>query len=272
MKKGKVFFVLIMLFTLNILFAYNADIKASYKNGIPILLYHHVSDEKTDLPELTASSKEFDYQMKKLKDNGFSTITIEDLIKYMSNKFVILPEKPIVITFDDGYEDNYTYAFPILKKYNFKATVFMVGVNIDANNRLSKKQMQEMAAYGIDFGSHSITHSSLTSLDEKELHKEIKKSKKQIEQVINKEVVIFSYPYGNYDLNVLEKTQFNYKGAVTVLPGPAKSNYDNIFLLRRIPIFYDTDFEKLFELINENKAKEALLDYSPAINKKSFAE
>ena len=156
--------------------------------------------------------------------------------------------------------------------FRSKATIFLVGVNIDANNRLSKKQMREMAAYGIDFGSHSITHSSLTSLDEKELHKEIKKSKKQIEQVINKEVVIFSYPYGNYDLNVLEKTQFNYKGAVTVLPGPAKSNYDNIFLLRRIPIFYDTDFEKLFELINKNKAKEALLDYSPAINKKSFAE
>ena len=267
MQKSKIFLFLIVCFILNIYFTYNFQINASYKNGVPILLYHHVSDEKTDLPELTISSKVFDYQMKTLKNHGFTPITSEILLNYMSGKTVVMPEKPIVITFDDGYEDNYSYAFPILKKYNFKATIFMVGVNIDAQERLSKKQMLEMSQYGIEFGSHSITHSSLISLNQKELIKEIKNSKKQIEKVIKKEVSLFAYPYGDYNLNVLESTQFNYKGAVTVLPGPVKSNYDNVYLMRRIPIFNDTDFEKLFELINENKPKESLLDYSPIINK-----
>ncbi|MDL2280928.1 polysaccharide deacetylase family protein [Selenomonadales bacterium OttesenSCG-928-I06] len=272
MKKTNITFLLVTFFALNLLFFYNSNTEASYKNGIPILLYHHVSDEKTALPELTVSSEEFDYQMKKLKDSGFSTITTEELLNYMSNKQVRLPEKPIVITFDDGYEDNYTYAFPILKKYNFKATIFMVGVNIDANKRLSTQQMKEMVNYGIEFGSHSITHSSLPALNKTELIKEIKNSKKQIEQVIKKEVSLFSYPYGDYNLNVLESTEFNYKGAVTVLPGPVKSNYDNVFLMRRIPIFNDTDIEKLFDLINKNQAKESLLDYSPTINKKLVKE
>ena len=115
--------------------------QAQYSNGIPVLLYHHVSDDKTELPELTVTTAEFERQMALLHGAGFSTISPSQLNAYMEEKMVSLPAKPILITFDDGYDDNYFNAFPVLKRFGFSSVIFMVGVNIDREKRLSSQQI-----------------------------------------------------------------------------------------------------------------------------------
>ena len=246
-----------------------ASAQDKIQNGIPILLYHHISDKTTDLPDLTLSSKAFERQIRKLSWAGFETISVAQLLDYMSGKKVNLPEKPVFISFDDGYADNYSYAFPILQKYKFKATIFMVGVNINAPDRLSAQEMREMSAAGFDFGSHSVTHSDLTKLSPGAVGQEIQSSKKAIEEVIGKEVRIFSYPYGFYNVAAWEQTDFaGLEGAVTVLSGLSKRGYDNIYLMRRVPIFLYTDFDLVLQNLKENKPKTFLLDYLPTFEDK----
>lgn len=235
---------------------------AQYQNGIPVLLYHHVSDDDSDMPELTLAPAEFDRQLQALKQNGFETISLDDLLSYMRGEAVRLPAKPVVISFDDGYTDNYTNAFPLLKKYDFKAAIFMVGINFDRKNRLSSQQIREMADGTFTVGAHSMTHPDLSALPEKSLQAEVTGSKQKAEQVTHKETKYFAYPGGFYTLAALEAVEeAGYQGAFTVLSGLNKSGKDNMFLLRRIPVFASTDFERLLVLLNENRPKTSLLDY-----------
>jgi peptidoglycan/xylan/chitin deacetylase (PgdA/CDA1 family) len=262
----KLFRVFLLLILFNVFFfpGSPASFAGNFPNGIPVLLYHHVTDEKTHLPKLTVSTEVFDMQLARLKQAGFETITADDLIGYMSGKGAALPAKPVLISFDDGYDDNYFNAFPILKKYGFRATIFMVGVNIDASHRLSAKQIKEMSEYGIDFGAHSVTHRDLTSIAPSELRKETRKSKAAIEKITGKKVKLFSYPYGIYNLPVWEDVEFaGFDGAVTTLSGLTKKDFDNIYLMRRITILKNTDFDNLFGKLDNNHQKKLLLDYWP---------
>lgn len=237
---------------------------AQYLNGIPVLLYHHVSEEKTELPHLTVTPAEFERQMAMLKSAGFETVSPEKFVAYMRGQSVELPEKPIMITFDDGYEDNYTRAFPILKEHGFTAVIFMVGVNVDREKRLSTRQIQEMSEYGIAFGGHTLTHRDLTTLPENELKHEIGDIKKKLRQITSRDIALFSYPYGYYNLKTWEKTEgADYQAAFTVLPGLNTPDRDNIYLLRRIPMYSTTDFDTLFKLLDANKVKSKLLEYTP---------
>lgn len=237
---------------------------AQYVNGIPVLLYHHVSSEKTDLPHLTVTPAEFEYQLAMLKAAGFETIEPEAFLAYMRREPVELPAKPLLITFDDGYEDNYRYAFPLLQQYGFKAVIFIPGVNIDRPKRLSSEQIREMAAYGIVFGGHSVSHKNLTGLSGRELEWEVKEVGKALKKVTARPAELFSYPYGYFNLSTWEEAvAAGYEAAFTVLPGLNSPDRDNIYLLRRIPIYSDTNFPALFTLLDNNQAKTKLLEYAP---------
>ncbi|SDF09058.1 polysaccharide deacetylase family protein [Sporomusa acidovorans] len=247
---------------LPVLFATNAY--AQYSNGIPVLLYHHINDDNSDLPNLTVTPAEFERQIVMLKNAGFETISPEDFMAYMRQEPVALPDKPILITFDDGYEDNYTYAFPILKKYSFKAVIFVPGVNINKHKRLSGSQMREMSAYGIRFGGHSVNHRDLTALEGRELQHEVQDVQRDIRQVTAKTPELFAYPYGYFNLRTWEATSSaGYQAAFTVLPGLNTPERDNVYLLRRVPIYNTTDFNALFKLLDANQPKSKLLEYSP---------
>lgn len=260
------FLLVIFVFTVSVA-------SAQYNNGIPVLLYHHVSQDKTDLPGLTVTPDEFSRQMTMLKQAGFETISPKTLIAYMRQEPVTLPPKPIMITFDDGYEDNYTEAFPILKQVGFSAVVFMTGVNVDREMRLSQKQIKEMSDNGIYFGGHSFTHRDLTTLKGKELYRETEDVKKLIQWVTKKDVDVFAYPFGYFTLDAWEATEAaGYQAAFTVLPGLNKPEQDNEFLLRRIPIYNNTDFAVLFKLLDANRPKTKLLEYTPYYRNEQTAE
>lgn len=239
---------------------------AGGEEGIPVLLYHHVGNDDGGLPRLTVTAAEFERQLRLLQQAGFESITPAQLVAYMHGRQVSLPEKPIMFTFDDGYDDNYVNAVPVLKKYGFTAVFLVVGINVDSDRRLSARQVRAMAQTGFSVGGHSMTHRDLTQLNDRELRREIRVNKRQLEQIAGQPAVLFSYPYGYYNLPVWEVAEASgYQGAFTVLSGLNKPGRDHVFLLRRIPIFDTTDFELLLTRLNRPPTPAKLLDYLPEV-------
>ena len=214
------------------------------------------------MPSLTVSTTEFTRQLRLLRTYGFQTITPEQLGAFMRGERVAMPAKPILITFDDGYIDNYTQAFPILKEVGYCATIFMVGINFDRANRLSSLQIREMTASNLSIGAHSMTHPNLTKLSGTELRHEVAGSKQTAERIVRTEVGYFAYPGGFYNLAALEAVEAaGYQGAFSVLPGLNRPERDHLYLLRRIPIFRTTDFDQLLARLETIPQKPSLLDY-----------
>ena len=176
---------------------------------IPILLYHSINNDKSNL---SLSLDDFEKQLKFLNKNGFQTISFDGIDK---NK-----KKQIIITFDDGYKDTYQFALPILKKYNFKATCFLVSNLIGKKNSwdslrddfISKDLMNtddinEWIKNGMLIGSHSHNHDDLTKLNKFDLEKDLDFSKKTLEDKFGIEINNFCYPFGRVNKYVYESVK-----------------------------------------------------------------
>lgn len=164
--------------------------------GIPILYYHSVSpsanNEVIITPELLRSELQY------LKNEGYTTLTLKDLSDYLLNNSPV-PSKSIVITFDDGYMDNYNNAFPILKELEMNATIFCITSKLDGSYYLSPDAIKEMSNYGIDIQSHTINHPKLDSLTYDKQLAELKESKQALESITGKPVTSIAYPFGNFN-------------------------------------------------------------------------
>lgn len=163
------------------------------EDGIPILMYHHIDnppkDEKNK--KLWVRVEKFNQQMAYLRRHGFSSITFKDLMRHI-REGSLLPKNPVIITFDDGAENIYTNGFPILKKYGFKACLFLIA----EQSTLNVNQLKEMQEYGIEVGSHTKTHPNLLEIRSDKIRDEILGSKKILEERLNTKIIVFAYPYG----------------------------------------------------------------------------
>ncbi len=216
-------------------------------------MYHMVSNHKktAKFNGLRVEPIEFEKQIKYLIDNNWTFFTISELIEQKEK----LPEKSIAITFDDGYEDNFTNAFPILKRYDVKATIYIV---IDRHDRewsskrkeknstgelknepkLFDEQIVELINSGlIEIGSHTMTHDNLPTLNKQQKIDEIKNSKIEIEKKFNIKCNSFCYPFGLYDKEDIQivKDSF-YTNATTTQKGIDDLTKLNLFELKRITI------------------------------------
>ena len=205
--------------------------------GVPVLNYHQV-EQKNGNP-LTLWPDQFEAQMAYLADEGYTTITIDEMMDALDHG-TPLPEKPVIITFDDGYADNYEYAYPILKKYGFKATIFLIYDFTNAYpNYLTWEQIDEMKQSGlIRFESHTMTHANLAELDSAdELRHEIADSHDLLSEKIGYDMHYIAYPGGRVNPEIEEMTRAaGYRGGFTVhygLSTPAEGRYQ----MDRIPIF-----------------------------------
>ncbi len=174
-----------------------------YNNeSVPVLMYHSIGKAKFN--PYVVSTDRFNLDMQYLNENGFTTLSTDELYDFMANNKPI-PKKSVLITFDDGYEDNYTNAFPILKKYNFKATIFVITSTIDKSKHyLSSAQLKEMQSNGIDIESHTNLHDKLGTYSYDAQIKTLKISKQYIEKTLNKTVKYISYPFGSYNSDTLK--------------------------------------------------------------------
>lgn len=214
-------------------------IKENDTSEIPILYYHSVSDNIFGIKELFVSVREFEEQMKFLNDNGYTPISFGQL----DNLGNI--EKPVIITFDDGYENNYLEAYPVLKKYGFKAVIFVCTDFIGGSSMLKEHQIREMSDL-VSFQSHTLSHPDLTKLNADKLHYELSESKKVIEGMTGEEVYAFAYPTGYYNKNVIEAVKKYYKYAVLNVGGLYVNGVDN-YEIKRVYIPRGLDIKSFRE-------------------------
>jgi len=220
---------------------------------VPILVYHSV---RPYYPGITKLVKEFtvppdifDDQLKYLRDNGFTPITPNDLTNYLvAGK--ALPQKPFMITLDDGWRNQFRYAFPILKKYNDPGVFYIYSNVIDKKVFLTWDEVKNMANANMIIGSHTKSHPELPKIvDDKVLRQEIVDSKKIIEAKTGKPVDDFAYPFGEYNDHAVDLVvQAGYKSARGV-HGCVQQSKEILFTL--CGIIVTGDFNRFVALINQ---------------------
>lgn len=214
------------------------------KKEIPILCYHGVLDNPWGAATLFVKVEEFDKQMKYLNDNGYTPIFVSEI------EDAGLYEKPIIITFDDGYSDVYNYAYPILQKYNFKSTFFVVGGFIGGDVYINQDMLKEMSNSGlIEIGSHTASHPKLNTLDKEGIEYEFKNSKEVLESIIKKDITTIAYPSGLYNQDVLDMAQKYYDYGVSTDWGKENSININKYSLKRLYVYREYDLEQFKYLL-----------------------
>lgn len=205
--------------------------------SLPILMYHSINTDPKNT--LMVAPAVFDAEMKHLKDAGYHAISFADLYD-AENGGDPLPAKPVLITFDDGYEDNYVSAYPVLQKYHLKGTIFIITSYVGGKHTLSWDQILEMHRSGvIEIGAHTKTHLDMPTLSKSQQTDEIAGSKAILEQKLGEPVLSFAYPAGRYnDVTVEVTREAGFAFAVTTKPGFASAK-QGLLTLDRVRVSGD---------------------------------
>lgn len=218
------------------------------QRGVIVLHYHAINDFEGKESLISIPQEDFAWQLNYLKNAGYTVVSIEEAFDYL-NEGRKLPPKPVTITFDDGYQDNYEHALPLLKEHGYPATIFMVTGEIGGTNSWdATKGFQELALLGweeireleennVTIMPHSVNHLNLTKLAEEDRTKELLKSKEVLEKQLGGRKEYFAYPYGSLNQDVVEAVKAaGYKGAFTSSPGTNIYGKTDIFRIRRMPV------------------------------------
>jgi len=224
------------------------------KYDIPVIMYHRVinNPENEGVYGTYIYEDMFKKHLQYLKDKNYTVITFKDLDKIGWRNRFEKDKKYIFITFDDGYKDNYELAFPILKEFGFKATIFLMGSStynewdVKAGGEkefplMSVEMIKEMQDYGIEFGAHTFNHPKLNTLSNEEIEYQIVDAKKPLEEKIGKEIITFAYPYGilnDYAKEMAKKAGYTF--ALATDSGSVCLS-DDLYQIRRIAIFPNTN-------------------------------
>ena len=223
-------------------------------NGVPILMYHYIRvnpDRRDKLgyglsvtPDLFRAHVEF------LNERGYHAITMRDLTAMLDAK-ILPPEKSIVLTFDDGYRDAYTEAWPVLKQYGFSATLYVVTDFLEQGPYLTRPQVRELHDSGIEIASHSLSHLNLPTLSTQRITREIFDSRAILQEVIGAPVTNFCYPSGKYN-EAIERVvrAAGYGSATTVEHGIIRGN-ENRMAMPRVRMYGGIGLSSFANLIGE---------------------
>jgi peptidoglycan/xylan/chitin deacetylase (PgdA/CDA1 family) len=220
-------------------------------------MYHALAETPSVISVLP---KVFAWQMQWLHKNGYQAVSLGRLVDYLIGD-AELPERSIVITFDDGFAGVFTNAFPVLQQYGFSATVFLVSNYCGKDNYwpgqpttvprlplMTWSQIREMDRHQIEFGGHTANHPPLHQLSIPEIENEVLNSKLELESQLGHSINMFAYPYGQYNAAVKSIVGQVYRGAVTTRLGMVQTDADPLEL-QRIEMLY-LNHPRVFGLIN----------------------
>lgn len=212
----------------------------------PILMYHRIGHRPGD--KNTVSPERFELQLQYLEDHKFTTFTLSDWYQKVHNG-VKIPEKSVILTFDDGYRDNWELAMPLLLRYGCTATVFMISSLVGKTNLWEKKELRqgvkmmeaehlrEWTRGGMEVGSHGVAHCRVTTFNEEELKKETLHSKQILEEITGEKVNFFCYPNGSFNEIVVKVLQeMGYWGSVAIYENASWNEPVKWFALPRIRV------------------------------------
>jgi peptidoglycan/xylan/chitin deacetylase (PgdA/CDA1 family) len=206
----------------------------SWTRPVPILLYHVIANPPAtaQLPELFVDPKTFTAQMKWLKSNGYTAVSLNQVYDswFKEGK---LPDKPVVLTFDDGYRGDYVYARPTLRRLHWPGDLNMLVKNL--GGELSDRMIQQLIDDGWELDAHTISHLDLTTLSGAGLNREVAGSRGILQRRFHQPVNFFCYPAGKFDAATIGAVrQAGYLGATTELPGDASRT--DMYQLHRIRV------------------------------------
>jgi peptidoglycan/xylan/chitin deacetylase (PgdA/CDA1 family) len=209
--------------------------------AVPVLMYHHVGEipsgasHRRLLEDLTVSTADFERQMRCLVDNGFAVIPASRVAQAVRDGGA-LPAKAVAITFDDGYQDVFDNAFPILRKYRLPATLFVVTGTVGTPGHVTWDELRAMAGQGIECGSHTVNHLDLTTLSSEQVAFQLVESRREIREMLGNRTLDFAYPAGEYNGSVVAQVRREgYHAAWRKEGGPVKPG-DDLYLLPRMRV------------------------------------
>ena len=227
---------------------------AKARGGIPVVMYHRIVDAPPEGSRhgIWVTRESFAAQLASLARRGYATITFRDVAAFLDGAGS-LPRRPIILTFDDGYADNCANALPLLRRHGMTGVVFLVADPRVTTNAwdaaagepqvplLGGDQVHEMQAYGIEFGSHTMSHARLTDLPPARMAEELEGSRRALEERLGRPVLSLCYPYGAVNEAVKEATHAaGYDFGVASDSGPLRFGAD-LFEIRRAQVFPGTD-------------------------------
>lgn len=231
---------------------------------IPALLYHRlIAKERYDRGEIRSEERSyvafdtfFAAQMEALQKAGYTTLHLDDYLK-MRRGGMPRPERPILVTFDDGFRSNYLYAFPVLRRLGMKATIFMTpdrssenfAKNAPLDEPLSDDELREMSAAGIDIQSHSMTHRYLTDLDVHTIRWELAESRRVLEETVGRPVRFLAIPSGAYNGTIRKLAHETGYHAVFSMGKGTMNLKSDLFALKRLVVGRDLDAAGLMRLL-----------------------
>jgi peptidoglycan/xylan/chitin deacetylase (PgdA/CDA1 family) len=236
----------------------SANMVTSLSLDLPVLMYHHLEQDGAVITPYAVHASLFASQLDILKKARFVALSFQELFAALDGKRT-LPERAVVITFDDGYESFREFALPALLAHAMTATVFVVASEIGGINRwdlpegfpqrplMNEAALKEIVAAGMEIGSHGWAHRDLTACAESELAEEFVQSRQEIRRRLDVRADVFSYPYGRYSRRHLPLlAQAGYRGAVTIFSDEPTVTHSP-YAMRRV-LVHDGDTAWRFRL------------------------
>ncbi|MEJ5314099.1 polysaccharide deacetylase family protein [Anaerolinea thermophila] len=214
---------------------------------VPILLYHRVVEGQEN-NRYAVSPEAFEEQMRYLAENGYTTITPVHLARVILNGGE-LPERPVIITFDDGYADTYTTAFPIMEKYHLRGALYVITSYVGISGRVDLEQLRDLAAHGWEIGTHTLTHTDLTQHHER-IGIELSQSRQILEEWLGSPILTVAYPYGRVDEYVLNRTRRYGFTAGMGLGILNRHTPGTLYYLSRREVRADYDLDQFIDLLS----------------------
>lgn len=235
-------------------------------NAISILMYHQVGDFAPMRAHRSTYChyRRFQQQMGFLRRFRCNVLSLDEALACLYGGQPV-PPRAVVLTFDDGYENFYEYAWPVLQHHGFPSMVYLLSGLLGEPSRwfgrdgretpplMGRDRILQLRDLGVDFGSHGVSHAKLAEVDARTVQQEVTRSKAQLEELLGEEVRHFCYPYGSHDRTALEAVRAaGYASAVTCLRAAATPEFDPLLLPRKAISYGDNLVGYFWKLAMKN--------------------